>query len=99
VIVLEGGRIAREGPVSDFTKATTTLLVEIDEHHEEMIRLLSTGGVTAVRQGQLLVVADAGDATLDAVRDALAETGARLRRLAPRRGTLADIFRDAPLGV
>jgi ABC-2 type transport system ATP-binding protein len=99
VVVLEGGRVAREGPVSDFTKDTTTLLVEIDDHHEEMIRLLAAAGVTAIRQGQMLAVADSGDPELDAVRDALAQTGARLRRLAPLRGTLTDIFRDAPLGI
>jgi ABC-2 type transport system ATP-binding protein len=99
VVVLEGGRVAREGPVSDFTKDTTTLLVEIDDHHEEMIRLLAAAGVTAMRQGQMLAVANSGDPELDAVRDALAQTGARLRRLAPLRGTLTDIFRDAPLGI
>ncbi len=99
VIVLEGGRVAQEGPVSDFTKDTTTLLVEVDDHHDEIITALSAGGVTAIRRGQSLVIEDAGDAELDAVRDALASSGARLRRMAPHRGTLTDIFRDAPHGV
>jgi hypothetical protein len=46
----------------------------------------------------MLVIENATDRELDAVRDALAETGARLRRLAPQRGTLTDIFRVAPHG-
>jgi ABC-2 type transport system ATP-binding protein len=99
VVVLEDGRVAQEGPVSQFTKATTTLLVEVDDQHDEVTRLLLANGVTTTRQGQVLAIMDAGDAEIDAVRDALAETGARLRRLAPHRGTLTDIFRDGPRGV
>jgi ABC-2 type transport system ATP-binding protein len=99
VIVLEGGHVAQQGPVSDFTKATTTLLVEIDDKHDEVVQALAAAGVTATRHGQTLVIPDSGDVELDATRDALAATGARLRRLAPDRGTLTDIFRDGPHGV
>lgn len=99
VVVLEGGRVAQEGPVSDFTKATTTLLVEIDDKHDEVIAALAANGVTATRRGQVLMVDDAEDHELDEVRDALAATGARLRRLAPHRGTLTDIFRDGAHGI
>ena len=99
VIVLENGRVAQQGAVSGYTKETETLLLEIDDKHDEVVAALSTRGVTAVRQGALLVIEQADDAKYDAVRDALSETQARLRRLAPRKGTLTDIFRDMPDGL
>ena len=98
VIVLENGRVAREGPVAGFTKDTETLLVEVGDEQEAVMRALAAKGVTPVIQGTLMVIEHAGDRELDAVRDALAETHARLRRLVPRRGTLTDIFRDVPHG-
>jgi ABC-2 type transport system ATP-binding protein len=98
VVVLENGRVAREGPVSGFTKETETLLLEVDDKQGLVAAALRERGVTPVAQGALLVIENATAKELDAVRDALAETGARLRRLAPRRGTLTDIFRDVPHG-
>ena len=94
VIVLENGRVAQEGAVSGFTQETTTLLLEIGDKHDEVAAALKAMGIDAVRQGAVLAVEGADDAKLDAMRDVLAQTGARLRRLAPRRGTLTDIFRD-----
>jgi ABC-2 type transport system ATP-binding protein len=94
VIVLENGRVAQEGAVSGFTQESTTLLLEIGDKHDEVAAALKAMGIDAVRQGAVLAVEGADDAKLDAMRDVLAQTGARLRRLAPRRGTLTDIFRD-----
>ena len=95
VVVLENGRVAKEGAVSGFTQETATLLLEIDDKHDEVAAALKAMGIDAVRQGAVLAVEGADDAKLDAMRDVLAQTGARLRRLAPRRGTLTDIFRDS----
>ena len=95
VVVLENGRVAQVGAVSGFTQETETLLLEIDDKHDEVTAALKAMGIDAVRQGAVLAVEGADDAKLDAMRDVLAQTGARLRRLAPRRGTLTDIFRDA----
>mgnify|MGYP001369984360 CR=1 FL=1 len=77
------------------TQETATLLLEIDDKHDEVAAALKAMGIDAVRQGAVLAVEGADDAKLDAMRDVLAQTGARLRRLAPRRGTLTDIFRDS----
>ena len=52
-----------------------------------------------MRRDALLVIEQVDDAKYDAVRDVLAETEARLRRMAPQRGTLTDIFRDLPDGI
>ena len=95
VVVLENGRVAQEGAVSGFTQETLTLLLEIDDKHDEVTAALKAMGIDTVRQGTVLAVEDGTDEKLDAIRDVLAETGARLRRLAPGRGTLTDIFRDA----
>jgi hypothetical protein len=49
--------------------------------------------------GALLTVESDDDAALDAVRDALAEAGARLRSLGGRHRRLEDVFDEAdPLG-
>ena len=93
VIVLDNGRVAREGAVSGFTKETQTLLLEVDKRSAVAAALRELGVFPTV-QGAVLVIENAGDRELDAVRDAVAETGARLHRLVPRRGTLTDIFRD-----
>ena len=96
VIVLEGGHVANEGEVSSFTRETETLLLEVDDHREEVITALAARGIPVVEQGGILAIEGAGDAEYDAVRDSVAEADARLRRLALRRGTLTDIFRDHP---
>jgi ABC-2 type transport system ATP-binding protein len=93
VIVLEGGRVAQVGEVSSYTKETETLLVELDDHREEVMAALVARGIAVVEQKGVLAIEGAGDAEYDAVRDAVAEADARLRRLAHRRGTLTDIFR------
>jgi len=95
VIVLEGGRVAEEGAVSKYTQETETLDIEVDDKQEAVMAALTERGVNVAFDGNMLVVENAGDAEYDAIRDAVADTGARLRRLATRRGTLTDIFRDA----
>ncbi len=94
IIVLEGGRVAQQGEVAQFTRETETLLLEVDDRREEVATALAARGVGATDQRGLFVIEQAGDEEYDAVRDAVAETGARLRRLSPLRHSLTDIFRD-----
>jgi hypothetical protein len=49
--------------------------------------------VEATVEGVSIVVDRAGDEEFDSIRDAVVEVDARLRRLAPRRHGLAEIFR------
>ena len=51
------------------------------------------GGVNAVVDGVPLAIELDDDEQYDAIRDSLVETNARLRRMAPRRHQLTDIFR------
>ncbi len=94
IIVLEGGRVAQQGELSQFTRETETLLLEVDDRREEVATALAARGVEATDQRGVFVIEQAGDEEYDAVRDAVAETGARLRRLSPLRHSLTDIFRD-----
>ena len=94
VIVLEGGHVAQEGAVAQFTQETEDLHIEVDDHRDEVMAALTKRGVEVKEQGAEMVVERADDTVYDAIRDAVAEAGARLRRLAPRRHTLTEIFQD-----
>ena len=94
VIVLEDGHVAQEGTVKQFTQETEDLHIEVDDHRDEVIAALAARGIEVKENGILLVVEAADDAKYDAIRDVVADTGARLRRLAPHRHTLTEIFRE-----
>ena len=102
VIVLEDGRVAQEGAVTQFTQETEDLHIEVDDHRDEVIAALVKRGLTVKEQGVVIVVERAHEAVYDAILDAVAEVDARLRRLAPHRHTLAELFQDrkthAPAG-
>ena len=93
VIVLESGTVTRQDSVAQLTEETETLLIEVADRREEFAATLAAKGVVAADDGKVLVVDQAGEAEYDLIRDAAAESGARLRRLMPRRRDLRDIFR------
>ena len=93
VIVLESGTVTRQDSVAQLTEETETLLIEVADRREEFAAALEAKGVVAADDGKVLVVEQAGEAEYDLIRDAAAESGARLRRLMPRRRDLRDIFR------
>ena len=94
IIVLESGRVTEEGAVAQFTRETETLLIDVDGNREELITALANRGVNAVVDGVSLAVELNNEDQYDAIRDSLVETNARLRRMAPRRHQLTDIFRN-----
>ncbi len=93
IIVLEDGHVTEQGAVAQFTRETETVLIDVDGDREELIAVLASRGITAVVDGASLAIELDGDEQYDAIRDSLVETGARLRRMAPRRHQLTDIFR------
>ena len=93
VLVLESGALAQEGAVASLTQETATLLIEVADRHQEFAAILAERGVEANVDGTLLVIEQATEEHYDVIRDAAVEAGARLRRLAPARRTLTDIFR------
>ena len=96
IIVLDGGHVTEEGAVSQFTQETQTILIEVDDKRDELVATLAKTGIQATVEGSLVVVELEGEEQYDAIRDAIVEADARLRRLAPRRHRLTDIFRSTP---
>lgn len=94
IIVLEGGTVTEAGEVAGFTAETETVYIDVYEDVANLLKALSTRGLEATQDGVSIAVEAVGDAEYDQIRDALAETGSRLRRLGPRRRRLSDIFRD-----
>lgn len=96
IIVLEGGRVVDSGAVSGFTRETQTLFIEVDGNRDELLEALAKRGIQATVKGLSVIVEQDNDEQYDAIRDAVVEANARLRRLAPGRHTLTDIFRSKP---
>ena len=95
IIVLEGGRVTEAGAVLQFTQETQTLLLEVDDNLDELMEALGKHGIRAELDGVSVVVQDVTEEQYDDIRDALVDADSRLRRLAPRRGSLQDIFRGS----
>ena len=93
IVVLDGGRVVEDGAVSQLTRETETLYVEVDDHRDELLTSLRGKGLEAELEGISIVIENVAGESYDAVRDSLAESGARLRRMAPRRHRLTEIFR------
>lgn len=93
IIVLEGGRVTQQGEVAGFTEETQTLVIDVDDKQDELVAALAKRSIPATIEGLSVIVEKKNDEQYDTVRDALVESEARLRRLAPRRNMLTDIFR------
>jgi ABC-2 type transport system ATP-binding protein len=98
LVAIEGGQLLRSAPLGSFTEHTGTLAVEVDEGAARLAEKLAGAGMPVALDGRAVLVALAGDATYDLVRDAVAELGLPLLRIEPRRHRLEDLFRDAPPG-
>ena len=93
IIVLDGGHVTEEGTISLFTQETRSLIIDVDDNRDELVAALAKRGIEAMVQGASIVVEQESEEDYDAIRDAVVEADARLRRMAPRRGSLTDIFR------
>jgi ABC-2 type transport system ATP-binding protein len=91
VVIVEGGEVVRAGSLADVRSGPEGLVVEVDERADELARALTAAGFDATAEGVLVLLAPA-DGLHDAVRDAVADLGLGLRRLAPRGRTLEDVY-------
>jgi len=95
ILVLEEGRVVHHGEIEAFTGETETLYVEVTARRDELVAALRERGLAPALEGAAtVVVPDVVDLGYDLVRDALVASGAPLRRLAPRRRTLAELFAE-----
>ena len=92
IIVLQGGRLVQSGEVQQFTKETETVFIEVDSNREALVAALEKRGVVVKMERSGFTI-EGRDATVyDHVRDALVEANAPLRRMAPRRRALTELF-------
>ena len=94
VILLDGGHVTEEGDVAQFTRETQTLYIDVDDRRDELVLSLKRRGMEPSIDGASVVVKDASDEQYDEIRDAIVEVDARLRRMAPRRHKLTEIFEN-----
>ncbi len=102
IIVLQGGQLVHSGEVSHFTTETETVFIEVDSNREQLIAELRQRGVVVTPDGSGLTIEGSEESVYDQVRDAVVVAGAPLRRMAPRRRALAELFAregdEAPTG-
>lgn len=92
IIVLHGGRLSHSGEVAQFTRETETVFIEVDTNREELVSALERRGVVVTADGGGLTIEGPDESVYDHVRDALVEAQAPLRRMAPRRRELTELF-------
>ncbi|HUQ19962.1 MAG TPA: ABC transporter ATP-binding protein [Gemmatimonadaceae bacterium] len=92
IIVLQGGRLVHSGEVSQFTTETQTVFIEVDRNRDEVIAALRSKGIAVTSEGNGLTIEGPDESVYDLVRDALVEAQAPLRRMAPRRRELTELF-------
>ena len=92
IIVLQGGRLVHSGEVAHFTQETQTVFIEVDSNREQLAAALQKRGVLVTVDGGGLTVEGTDESVYDCVRDALVEVEAPLRRMAPRRRELTELF-------
>jgi ABC-2 type transport system ATP-binding protein len=96
IIVLQGGHLIHSGDVSQFTKETQTVFVEVDTNRDAVVDALQRRGIAVVPDGGGLSIEGPDESVYDHVRDALVEAEAPLRRMAPRRRELTELFEREP---
>jgi ABC-2 type transport system ATP-binding protein len=92
IIVLQGGRLVQSGEVGQFTKETETVFIEVDSNREGLVASLEKRGVVVRMDHRGLTIEGPDESVYDHVRDALVEAQAPLRRMAPRRRALTELF-------
>lgn len=95
IIVLQGGRLVHAGEVEHFTKETETVFIEVDTNRERLVAALERRGIVVTPDGSGLTIEGPDESVYDQVRDALVEAEAPLRRMAPRRRALTELFERA----
>jgi ABC-2 type transport system ATP-binding protein len=92
IIVLQAGRVVQSGEVQHFTKETETVFIEVDTNRERLVAALERRGIAVAADGGGLTIEGPDETVYDQVRDALVEAEAPLRRMAPRRRALTELF-------
>lgn len=94
VIMLDGGKVLRSGPLSDLS-TTDEAELEVIGDPAAVAAAVRRLGAEAVLSGSSLVITHLGGDAFDTARDAVVAAGASIRRLGAKRTTLEDVFLGA----
>jgi ABC-2 type transport system ATP-binding protein len=92
IIVLQGGQLMHSGEVDHLTRETETVFIEVDTNRDQLVAALERRGVVVIDEGSGLTIEGPDESVYDHVRDSLVEAQAALRRMAPRRRALTELF-------
>jgi ABC-2 type transport system ATP-binding protein len=92
IIVLQGGQLMHAGEVDTFTRETEQVFIEVDTNRDRLVVALQQRGVSVTFDGGGFTIEGADESVYDHVRDALVDSEAALRRMAPRRRALTELF-------
>ena len=95
LVAIEAGRLLRADTIDSFTKASQTLVVEVEEGLAALRAELDRRGLRPRTYQRSLLVPIGGDGTNDAVRDSVADLGLAMSRMERRRHHVEELFRDA----
>jgi ABC-2 type transport system ATP-binding protein len=97
LVAIEAGRLLRADTMTSFTGTSRLLLIEVEEGLQALADELAKRGLDPRQHQRTLLVPLTGDATYDAVRDAVADLRVPLGRLEQRRHSVEELFRDSGL--
>jgi ABC-2 type transport system ATP-binding protein len=92
IVVLQGGHLVEAGEVGSFRRELETIFLEVDTNLEPLVGALERRGIRVSPDAGGLLIEGPDESVYDGVRDALVEAEAPLRRMAPRRRALAELF-------
>ena len=95
IILLEDGKLVKEGETAAFTKISKEIQIEVTAHQEELTTELANRGITVEKADSLLLATITSDEDYDRIRDALVAAKAPLRRLTPQQQSLTHLFRPS----
>jgi ABC-2 type transport system ATP-binding protein len=96
LVAIDAGKLLNAAPIGTFTERTGVLAVEVEEGAGQLAAALKAQGMEVVEDGRHVLIALAGEATYDLVRDAVVDLGLPLIRVEQRRHSLEEMFRDEP---
>ncbi len=94
LVAIEAGKLLRADTIDSFTKASQTLVIEVEEGTDALAEELARRGMRPRVFQRAVLVPIGGDDTYDAVRDSVAGLGLPLSRMEQRRHQVEELFRD-----
>ena len=92
VLMLQNGRLAMTGPMSDLVQGEGDIVVQVDGDVDRFIAALDHHGLTVRRRGMELLVPYIDDGVFDVVRNLSIDTDVLLRGLRVDARTLEDVY-------